>query len=83
MVRTQIYLTEEEKQALRAVSRETGKTQSELIRQAVDRFLERRSNADRLTSLRRGRGIWAGRGDIPDLCDLRREWERSGGASEE
>lgn len=76
MVRTQIYLTEEEHQTLRAMARDTGKTQSELIRLAIDRLIEQRSDSDRLTLLRRGRGIWEGRDDIPDLWELRQEWER-------
>ncbi|MBI5014652.1 MAG: CopG family transcriptional regulator [Deltaproteobacteria bacterium] len=80
MDRTQIYLTEEEHQALRTTARETGKTQSGLIRLAVDRLIERPSDSVRLTRLRRGRGIWEGREDIPDLRDLRREWERFDGA---
>jgi len=40
MVRTQIYLTEAERAALRAIARQTGKKQSELIRQAIDRLIE-------------------------------------------
>ena len=40
MVRTQIYLTEAERAALRAIARQTGQKQSELIRQAIDRLIE-------------------------------------------
>ncbi|MEW6486557.1 MAG: CopG family transcriptional regulator [Thermodesulfobacteriota bacterium] len=76
MVRTQIYLTEDEQKALDALARETGQTKSELIRRAIDRFLERRAEAGRLDQLCRGRGIWAGRDDLPDLRAMRREWER-------
>jgi ribbon-helix-helix CopG family protein len=39
MVRTQIYLTENEKETLQSLSKETGKTQSELIRTAIERFI--------------------------------------------
>lgn len=79
MIRTQVYLTEEEQQALRAMAQETGTTQSALIRLAIDGFIERQADADRLTRLRRGRGMWEGREDLPDLRELRREWERFGG----
>lgn len=82
MVRTQIYLTEEEQQALRAMAQETGKTQSELIRLAIDRLVEPKAEADRVSRLRQGRGIWTGRDDIPDVRDLRREWERFDGSKE-
>ena len=40
MVRTQIYLTEEEKAGLDAVAKATDRKQSEIAREAVDRFLE-------------------------------------------
>ena len=40
MVRTQIYLTKDERDGLNAVAKSTGKKQSELIREALDRFLD-------------------------------------------
>jgi predicted DNA-binding protein len=40
MVRTEIYLTEEERGALNALATSTGKKQAQLIREAVDRFIE-------------------------------------------
>jgi hypothetical protein len=41
MVRTQIYLTEEERSALSSISNQLGKKQSELIREAVDDLIAR------------------------------------------
>jgi hypothetical protein len=64
MVRTQIYLTEEERQGLAAISAETGKTQSEVIRGAVDRLLDEHRGADRLSLLQPARGIWRDREDL-------------------
>ena len=77
MVRTQIYLTKEERASLRRASRQTGKSQSELIRQAVDSFVERFNQRDRLECLRQARGMWQGRTDLPELRQLRRESDRS------
>jgi Arc/MetJ-type ribon-helix-helix transcriptional regulator len=77
MVRTQIYLTEEELAGLRALAQLTGRTQSELIRRAVDRLLGDGERPDRLATLRRGRGT-----DLPEGADLRREWDRGGAAGE-
>ena len=38
MVRTQIYLTEEERDGLDAIAKSTDKKQSEIIREAVDQL---------------------------------------------
>lgn len=77
MVRTQIYLTEKEQRALRALGKSIGQTQSEMIRQAVDEFVQRRHGSHRLEILRQARGIWSDRTDLPDLRELRRGWRRS------
>ena len=76
MIRTQIYLTVEEMNALKALSNRTGKKQSELIREAVDEFLVRRSQASRHEMLNDIAGIWRDREDLPDFSELRREWDR-------
>jgi Arc/MetJ-type ribon-helix-helix transcriptional regulator len=76
MVRTQIYLTEEEHRKLRRLSRRRGASLSELIREAIDLMLLRSSAADRLQVLRQARGIWKDRADLPDFKTLREEWDR-------
>jgi len=77
MVRTQIYLTEEEKFALGAISRQEGKRQSELIREAVDELIARYSESRRREILEKAAGIWKDRDDLPDFAGLRKEWDRS------
>ena len=77
MVRTQIYLTEEEQTALRSLSRKTGRTQSELIRQAIDSFLAEENELDRTVLLSQARGLWKDRLDLPDFQALRQEWDRT------
>ncbi len=76
MVRTQIYLTEKEHKVLRSISVKTGKSQSELIREAIDQLVCQFEELDRKKLLKQARGIWQDRQDLPDLKKLRREWER-------
>ncbi|MDB6070313.1 MAG: Ribbon-helix-helix protein copG family [Verrucomicrobiales bacterium] len=61
MNRTQIYLTPAESQGVARVAAETGRKQSEVIREAIDQYLGRLGPHDRLSRLREARGIWAGR----------------------
>jgi metal-responsive CopG/Arc/MetJ family transcriptional regulator len=79
MIRTQIYLTEEEKTALNALSVQMGKRQSEIIREAVDRFLARYSQSRRQQILDRVAGIWKYREDLPEIEELRKDWDRGPG----
>lgn len=77
MVRTQIYLTAGEQQALRALSRRTGISQSELIRQAIDSLLAGEQAPDRAALLRQAAGLWSDRDDLPDFGALRHEIDRT------
>jgi hypothetical protein len=76
MVRTQIYLTEDEREGLNAVARSTGKRQSELIRAAVDRFLDAAQGKQREAILKEAAGLWRTRRDLPDFAATRRSWDR-------
>jgi len=76
MVRTQIYLTEMERAGLKKLSRETGKKQSELIREAIDSLLEKSKSARREDVLERTAGMWKDRNDLPSFEKLRAEWDR-------
>ncbi len=75
MVRTQIYLTPSEVQGVARVASETGRKQSEVIREAIDQYLVRLGPQDRLGRLRAGRELWKDRDDV-SLETLRDEFER-------
>ncbi len=76
MVRTQVYLTEKERCGLHRMASVTGKKQSELIREAVDRFLDLADGDRREHLLRETAGLWRERGDLPDFAAVRGSWER-------
>lgn len=76
MVRTQIYLTEGEQAALRKLSRRTGRSQSELIRDAVDRLIEQALPGDRARALEDAAGLWRDASGRPDFIALRKEVDR-------
>ena len=75
MNRTQIYLTPAEAQGVARVAATTGRTQSEVIREAIDLYLQRLGPQDRLGRLRVGCGIWSDRDDIV-LRTMRAEFDR-------
>jgi hypothetical protein len=77
MVRTQIYLTERQRKELAAIARAAGKKQSELIREAVDRLIDKAGSSRREAVLREAAGIWKDRKDLPDFKATRTEWDRN------
>lgn len=78
MERTQIYLAEEQRTALAAIAVHAGRTQSELIREAVDSFIARYVEGNRLELLRGARGMWKYRDDLPNFEALREEFDERG-----
>jgi len=76
MVRTQIYLTEHQRDKLAAIAKAVGKKQSELIREAVDSLINQSGHSRREAVLRETAGIWKDRTDLPDFNSTRTEWDR-------
>lgn len=74
MVRTQVYLTEEEKSSLESTALSRGISQSDLIRQAIDELLAKSGGVDKVAILDEIAGIWSERNDIPDIRDMRTGW---------
>jgi len=77
MIRTQLYLTEHQRDELAAIAKIAGKKQSELIREAVDRLIDQEGRSRREAVLREAAGIWKDRTDLPDFKAARAEWDRN------
>jgi hypothetical protein len=77
MVRTQIYLTERQRNELAAIAKAVGKKQSELIREAIDQLIVQTGRSRRELVLREAAGIWKDRKDLPDFRETRAEWDRN------
>ncbi|HFD32634.1 MAG TPA: CopG family transcriptional regulator [Gammaproteobacteria bacterium] len=73
MIRTQIYLDEQASKAIRALALESGKKQSEIIREAIASYLSKHRHKDKKSKLRQACGIWKGRDDLPDIEKIRHE----------
>ena len=77
MIRTQIYLTEYQRNKLATIAKSFGKKQSELIREAIDRLIDQTGKNHREMVLREVAGIWKDRTDLPDFKSIRAEWDRT------
>lgn len=81
MATAQINLTDTQADALHKLSEQTGKTEDELLQEAVNKLISEVSEAEanrqkRLNAMRRAKGIWKDRDDLPDFEKLRAEWDR-------
>lgn len=76
MTRTQIYLTDEQRDRLGNRASTTGRPMSELIREALDEYLGRHADARRADVLRAAAGLWADRTDLAQLDEARATLDR-------
>jgi predicted DNA-binding protein len=72
----QITLPSIEGERLRELSRRTGRPEEELLRQALDLLTVQLTSQERVDRLRRAKGIWKDREDLPEWSDLREEMNR-------
>ena len=83
MLTTQVTLTDQQTQALRAIAQRTGKTEKDVIVEAVEQFITRHTPHERQAALQQARGMWQNRTDLPELRTLREESNRYFAANEE
>jgi hypothetical protein len=75
MAEIEVNLTENEERALREIALRTGKTEGELIHDAVDKLIKQDLRPGS-SGMLQARGLWKGRDDLPDFGKIRREWDR-------
>ena len=73
----QLTLSPADSEAVRQLAQRTGKTETELLHEAVADLLRRATLESWQTALRRVRGMWADQpeSEVPDVSALRAEWE--------
>lgn len=81
MTTAQINLTDSQANALRKLSEQSGKTEDELLQEAVNKLVAEVGEAEAkrqewIEALRQAEGIWKDRDDLPDLRKLREEADR-------
>ena len=76
MAETELDLTEEERSLLQEIARRTGRSESELIHEAISRLIDGFAAENRLSLFRQAKGIWKDRSDLPVFEELRQEWDR-------
>lgn len=76
MIRTQIYLTKKEKEAIEQLSDERKTTQSNIIREAIDEYVakKKRESGEGSKSIMDFAGLWKDKKDIPKVNKLRQGW---------
>ena len=73
---TELKLTDQERSVLQEIARRAGKTEGDLIREAVGRLIDEFQTESRQVFMRKAKGIWKDRNDGPAFEDLQREWDR-------
>ena len=76
MATLHIDLTDQENDSLLTIARQRGKSQDELLRDAIQDLISQCQQNDRRVLLQSARGIWKNRTDLPSPKELRREWDR-------
>jgi len=76
MKRTQIYISEKMQEELNALSQKRGTSKSEIIREAVTEYISQHSESETKKRLESGAGLCKNKKSIPDVSELRKEFER-------
>lgn len=72
MAEIEVNLTDNEQKALQELALRTGKSEGELIHDALDTLIRQGRHTPN-AGLSQARGIWKDRDDLPDFGKIRRE----------
>jgi predicted DNA-binding protein len=77
-----VKLTDSQFDVLQSLAVKTGKTEDELVNEAVSKFIEGIEKSDAngngwREAMHAAKGLWKDRDDLPDFEALRKEWDRS------
>ncbi|MBP7634645.1 ribbon-helix-helix protein, CopG family [Candidatus Ozemobacteraceae bacterium] len=75
MPRKQVTVSENQLEILRALASRTGKSENQLLNEALEQFLEAAEEEKKLSNFLAAAGIWKDRDDLPDIRELREEWK--------
>ena len=73
MANATITITEEQKNILHTLAEQTGKSEEELVQEAVELLVRQFRQTRRQELIQQAFGMWRDRMDLPDLAELRRE----------
>ena len=77
MAVAEIMLSEDKSEALRTIAQRTGRSEAELLREAVDQYIDHHRYYERRMLLRQARGMWKDRSDLPNYQTMRDELDRT------
>ena len=77
MIRSQIYITPQERLQLRSIAEQTGEQQSALIRKAIDLFVVGYQGTHHKIAMEKAFGLWKNREDGFDPLATRRSMDRN------
>ena len=75
MHRTQVYLTEAEHRALKAMARQTGRSFAATLREAIDTYIASRQGHNLEQAIQGSFGSWRDNETLTNLRQLRQEWD--------
>lgn len=76
MVKKQVILDNDQASHLKAVATRLNKKEGELIREAVEKYLDELEIDKRLEDFMSAAGIWKDRKDLPDFKKVRKSLDR-------